>query len=159
LARVDRVVRRLKRPPSESQTMLRGDVEHVPLASVLSLLELEKKTGILRVVSTSTARFHIARGAVLKVEIEGHPGGRSSRDALKQALEWTGGQFEFCVSEVNCDNEIRSSVTSILLDIACSADEAERDELRFIGDEPREKRTAYEEPPDPDDLDWDPSTP
>jgi CheY-like chemotaxis protein/Tfp pilus assembly protein PilZ len=50
VARVDRVVRRIKRPsPAQAQKMLRGDLEQVSLASVLSFLELER-TGILSVV-------------------------------------------------------------------------------------------------------------
>jgi CheY-like chemotaxis protein len=150
LARVDRVVRRVKRPPSESQTMLRGDIEHVPLASVLSLLEVEKKTGVLRLVSSATARFHIAQGNLLRVDLEGDTLGRTSRQVLREVLDWRTGQFEFNVSVVTSDDEIRASLTSILLDHACSSDEAARAEA---------KRTPYEEPFDPDELDWDPSAP
>jgi uncharacterized protein (TIGR02266 family) len=157
LARVDRVVTRVRRPPSESQTMLRGDIEYVPLASVLSLLELEKKTGILRVTSTAVARFHISRGALVRVDIEGDPDGRTSREVLQEVLDWTAGQFEFIASEVTCNDEIRSSLTSILLDHACGNDEADRD--IDLCEEPEEKKTAYEESIDPDELDWDPSTP
>ena len=163
LARVDRVVTRVRRPPSESQTMLRGDIEHVPLASVLSLLELEKKTGILRLVSSSVARFHIVRGALVKVDFEAEPDLRTSRAVLDQVLDWKTGQFEFTVCEVTCENEIRKSLTSILLDHACANDEAERDidlsETEPGESEPEPRSTPYEEPVDPDELDWDPSTP
>jgi uncharacterized protein (TIGR02266 family) len=158
LARVDRVVSRAKRPPSDSQTMLRGYIEHVPLASVLSLLEIEKKTGILRVMSTSVARLHIARGSMVRVDIEGDPEGRPSRVVLGEVLDWITGQFEFVACEVTCEDEIRKSLTSILLDHACANDEAGRDTLELHEVESGEKRTAYEEPIDPDELDWDPST-
>jgi two-component system OmpR family response regulator len=159
LARVDRVVTRVKRPPTESQTMLRGDIEHVPLASVLSLLELEKKTGILRVMSTSVARLHIAQGSMVRVDLEGDLESRPSREVLKEVLDWSTGQFEFTVCEVTCEDEIRKSLTSLLLDLACANDEAHRSDLELHEAESGEKRTAYEEPIDPDELDWDPSTP
>jgi uncharacterized protein (TIGR02266 family) len=160
LARVDRVVTRVRRPPSESQTMLRGDIEYVPLASVLSLLELEKKTGILRLMSGAVARFYIARGAMVRVDIEGDAEGRTSREILQEVLDWKMGQFEFVASDVTCDDEIRRSLTSILLDHACGNDEADRDIDIDIGEEERdEKKSAYEQPIDPEELDWDPSTP
>jgi uncharacterized protein (TIGR02266 family) len=161
LARVDRVVKRVRRPPAESQTMLRGDIEYVPLASVLSLLELEKKTGILRLTSSSVARFYIARGAMVRVDLEGEADGRRSREVLQEVLDWTTGQFEFIPSEITCDDEIRSSLTSILLDHACGNDEAGRD-IDLLADadpEPEAKSSPYEEKIDPDELDWDPSTP
>jgi CheY-like chemotaxis protein len=159
LARVDRVVSRVKRPPSESQTMLRGDIEHVPLASVLSLLELEKKTGILRVMSSGVARLHIANGRMVRADIEGDSGGRPSRAVLDEVLDWTTGQFEFTACEVTCEDEIRKSLTSLLLDHACANDEAGRDDIELSEPRSEEKRTAYEEPINPDELDWDPSTP
>jgi hypothetical protein len=143
--------------------MLRGDIEHVPLASVLSLLELEKKTGILRLVSSGTARFYIARGNLLKVEIEGDLRARTSREVFEEVLDWASGQFDFLVAEVTCEDELRSSLTSILIDHARGTDEAERDEK--LADEilaPKEEippPKLNEEVIDPDALDWDPSTP
>ena len=87
--------------------MLRGDIEYVPLASVLSLLELEKKTGILRVVSSSVAKFHIARGTTVRVELKDtNPTGRTSRAILDEVLDWTTGQFEFAASKVTCEDKM-----------------------------------------------------
>jgi uncharacterized protein (TIGR02266 family) len=166
LARVDRVVTRVKRPPSDSQTMLRGDIEYVPLASVLSLLELEKKTGILRIVSGAVAKLQISRGAMVRAELEHESDGRTSREIFDDVLDWKTGQFEFTACEVTCDDEIRKSLTSLLLDHACANDEAERfdldrDDLALDDPEPEpsQNRTVYEETVDPDELDWDPSTP
>jgi uncharacterized protein (TIGR02266 family) len=125
VARVDRVVSRLKRTAAApSQQMLRGDLEQVSLASVLSFLELEKKTGILSVLSDEKARVHIEDGRPLKVEIDG--AGGTSRQLLDRMLDWTRGQFEFEVAKVACQDEVLASLTSILLEHARVSDEAAR---------------------------------
>ena len=128
IARVDRVVRRIKRPsPAHAQKMLRGDLEQVSLASVLSFLELEKKTGILSVMSDQSAKIHIEEGRLLKVEPDGGPPvDATSRQLLYKMLDWRRGHFEFVVSKVACEDEVHASLTSILLDHARVSDEAAR---------------------------------
>jgi uncharacterized protein (TIGR02266 family) len=127
VARVDRVVSRMKRTATpKNPQMLRGDLEQVSLASVLSFLELEKKTGILGVLSDRTARVHIEDGRPLKVEFEGAGAGGTSRQLLYQMLDWTRGQFEFEVAKVACQDEVLATLTSILLEHARVSDEAAR---------------------------------
>jgi uncharacterized protein (TIGR02266 family) len=127
VARVERVVSRLKRAPAQkSQQMLRGDLEQVSLASVLSFLELERKTGVLGVISDETARIHIEDGRPLKVEIDGVEAGGTSRQLLYRMLDWTRGQFEFEVGKVACQDEVLATLTSILLEHARVSDEAAR---------------------------------
>ena len=127
VARVERVVSRLKRAaPSPAQKMLRGDLEQVSLASVLSFLELEKKTGILTVISAQTARVHIEDGRPLKVEIEGGQTSGTSRQLLYRVLDWMQGHFEFVVAKVGCQDEVLATLTSILLEHARVSDEAAR---------------------------------
>jgi uncharacterized protein (TIGR02266 family) len=125
VARVDRVVSRTKRAPAaQSQKMLRGDLEQVSLASVLSFLELERKTGILSIVSDQTAKILIEDGRPLKVELDGGSG--TSRQLLYKVLDWSRGHFEFVVSKVSCQDEVLASLTSILLEHARVNDEAAR---------------------------------
>jgi uncharacterized protein (TIGR02266 family) len=127
VARVDRVVSRMKRTATpKNPQMLRGDLEQVSLASVLSFLELEKKTGILAVLSEQEARVHIEDGRPLKVEIEGDATGGTSRQLLCRMLDWTRGQFEFEVAKVACEDEVLATLTSILLEHARVSDEAAR---------------------------------
>jgi len=128
VARVDRVVARLKRPtaaPTE-QKMLRGDLEQVSLPSVLSFLELEKKTGILSLLSDRAAKILIDLGRPFKVELDGAPAERTSRQLLEEVLDWTKGQFEFSAANVACQDEVRSSLTAILLNHARISDEDAR---------------------------------
>ena len=106
--------------------MLRGDLEQVSLASVLSFLELEKKTGLLSVVSEKSARVHIEEGRPLKVEVEGPAPSGTSRQLLSGMLDWPRGQFAFEVAKVDCQDEVHATLTSILLEHARVSDEAAR---------------------------------
>jgi uncharacterized protein (TIGR02266 family) len=128
VARVDRVVARLKRPTAApvQQKMLRGDLEQVSLPSVLSFLELEKKTGILSLLSDRAAKILIDLGRPFKVELDGAPAERTSRQLLEEVLDWTKGQFEFSTANVACQDEVRSSLTAILLNHARVTDEDAR---------------------------------
>jgi uncharacterized protein (TIGR02266 family) len=128
LARVDRVVARMKRPTMvpQAEKTLHGDLEQVSLPSVLSFLELEKKTGILSLLADRAAKILIELGRPLKVEMQGAPPGRTSRQMLEDVLDWTKGRFEFATVEVACQDELRSSLTSILLNHARVSDEGAR---------------------------------
>jgi uncharacterized protein (TIGR02266 family) len=128
VARVDRVVARMKRPTAmpQAQKTLHGDLEQVSLPSVLSFLEIEKKTGILSLLADRAVKIFIELGRPLRVEMEGAPPGRTSRQLLDDVLDWTEGRFEFATAEVACQDEIRSSLTSILLDHARMTDEGAR---------------------------------
>ena len=106
--------------------MLRGDLEQVSLASVLSFLELERKTGILTIVASDTAKIHLEEGRPLKVELEGHGAQGTSRQLLYRVLDWTAGHFEFVVAKVACQDEVMATLTSILLEHARVSDEAAR---------------------------------
>jgi CheY-like chemotaxis protein/Tfp pilus assembly protein PilZ len=127
-ARVDRVVARMKKPTMvpQAQKTLHGDLEQVSLPSVLSFLEIEKKTGILSLLADRAVKILIELGRPLKVEMQGAPPGRTSRQLLEDVLDWTTGQFEFATVEVACQDEVRQSLTSILLDHARISDEAAR---------------------------------
>jgi uncharacterized protein (TIGR02266 family) len=127
LARVERVVSRAHRAAAAgAQKMLRGDLEQVSVASVLSFLELERKTGILTIVGDSTARIHIEDGRPLKVEIEGKDPQGTSRQMLYRLLDWTVGNFEFVGAKITCKDEVLATLTSILLEHARVTDEAAR---------------------------------
>jgi uncharacterized protein (TIGR02266 family) len=128
LIRVDRAVGRARRPGATltQRKTLRGDLEQVSLASLLSFLELEKKTGVLLLVGKQTARLFIDSGRPLKVEFDGSRTLQDQHMLMSRVLDWTSGQFEFAAQDVACEDELRSSVTSILLEHARVRDESER---------------------------------
>jgi uncharacterized protein (TIGR02266 family) len=127
-ARVDRAVDRARRPGASqgARKTLRGDIEQVSLASLLSFLELEKKTGVLLLVGRETARVYVERGRPLKIEIERSRGSGDPHQLMNLVLDWTSGQFEFDAQDISCEDELRSSVTSILLEHARVRDENDR---------------------------------
>jgi uncharacterized protein (TIGR02266 family) len=129
VVRVDRVMSRAvpgQGTPVDRKT-LRGDVEQVSLASVLSFLELERRTGVLLVVgSERTGRIYIRDGRPLTVEVTDPPSGASVRDLALDLVGWTGGQFEFAVQDVSHVDELRTSIQGLLLEHARLADEATR---------------------------------
>jgi two-component system OmpR family response regulator len=126
LARVDRAVDRAQRPysPLVQQKTLRGDFDQVSIASVLSFLELERKTGVLLLVADRTARVYIEAGRPLKVEIDGVPRTQSQRSLIDRVLDWTKGQFEFSVQDVACSDELGTSTAALLLEHARAQDES-----------------------------------
>jgi uncharacterized protein (TIGR02266 family) len=128
LARVDRAVHRAQRPGASltRRKTLHGDLEQVPLASVLSFLELEKRTGVLLLVGKETARLFVDSGRPLKIEIDGAPPLQDQHKLMNRVLGWNSGQFEFAAQDVACADELRCSVTSLLLEHARMSDESAR---------------------------------
>lgn len=128
VARVERVMARAHKGNHalvEKKT-LRGDLEQVALPSVLTFLELERKTGVLFLVGAErTARLFLRDGRPMRAEIDSADG-EKSRDLVWEVLAWPHGQFEFAAQDVACDDEIRMSVTSLLLELARRGDEANR---------------------------------
>jgi DNA-binding response OmpR family regulator len=126
LVRVHQILRRTRHggTPLMLPTTLRGDLEHVSPSSILSFLEVEKKTGVLLLIGECVARLFISAGRLLRAELEGTERPVASRQILTQALDWTTGQFEFLSEDVKCKNEFgSSSITSLLLEHARVSDE------------------------------------
>lgn len=102
--------------------MLRGDLAEISVATLLSLFEFERKSGILVVVDgTRAARLFVAAGRVVKVEL-----GKSdapARARLMAVLDWAAGHFEFSGCEVVGADEIGLPTTQLLLEHARVRDE------------------------------------
>lgn len=81
-------------PPSSESASFRGELEHMPIASLLTLLELERKTGSVSVKSgkrratLDLADGHVAGGALDGVSCD-------PVAVLTEALEWTEGRITF----------------------------------------------------------------
>jgi uncharacterized protein (TIGR02266 family) len=126
LLRVDRVVARTQHVPVRERRSLRGDLEHVTLASVLSFLALEQKTGVLLVAGTASARFYLRAGQPLRVELDDAPVTGIDDPALHTLLGWSRGQFEFATQEVACADDLQTTVNGLLLEHARRSDERSR---------------------------------
>jgi uncharacterized protein (TIGR02266 family) len=125
LARVDRVVSRVSLQRSRERHTLRGDLSQVTLASVLSFLALEQKTGILFLVGQEgAARIYLRGGVPVRVEIGDNAAKRIDDPELLAVLGWTRGQFEFANAEVSFADELGTTVNELLLEHARRSDES-----------------------------------
>lgn len=122
--RVRRATALAPRGPAEG-AMLRGDLAEISLATLLSLFEYERKSGILLVLDGHrAARLFIASGRVVKVEAGADDAPPRAR--LMGLLDWPGGHFEFSSCEVVGSDEVGVPTTQLLLEHARVRDETSR---------------------------------
>jgi uncharacterized protein (TIGR02266 family) len=127
-ARVDRVMARSlgsERAVPLERRSLHGDLDQVALASVLSFLEVERKTGILQVLRDRSVRFYIRDGRPMRVEEEGQANSLS-REAIYDILSWPDGEFEFSGQPVEIADELETTSTALILESARRSDERSR---------------------------------
>jgi uncharacterized protein (TIGR02266 family) len=127
-ARVDRIMTRVQRwsTPNLARKTLRGDIDHVSLGSVLSFLELERKTGELLVVGDEeAARLSLRDGRLVRASIDGSE--LRSRQAIRRVLRWKSGVFELAQQDVAGPDEVGMSIAGLLLSLAKETDEEARD--------------------------------
>ena len=117
-----------KLPKQIAHTILSGSLKQIGLSSVLSMINLEQKTGILildNVSKTKKVKAFIVKGEIFKAESEGTE--FINEEAIYDALTWKGGKFAFYYQDVDIEDEINAPITSILLEGARLIDEALRD--------------------------------
>jgi CheY-like chemotaxis protein len=112
-------------PPPVWGPGLRGALIDIGLGTLLSLLEFERKSGVLLVNRAGElARVFVSEGKILKVETTGSSG--SPKDRLMRLLDWHDGQFEFSPADLAGRDELGLSVTQLLLEHARRRDEQAR---------------------------------
>jgi hypothetical protein len=105
---------------------LRGALDQVSLSSVLTVLEMERKTGILMCErDTGVARLFVRKGHVVRADTD-EPR-LSGAAAVYEALSWKSGAFDFLLGDIGGVDEIQSSTTFLLLEGARRIDEANED--------------------------------
>lgn len=119
-ARVERLVSR--KPSANTPASLRGDLAQVSLPSVLSFLELERRTGALTIQGPPPGRLLLALGRPLRVELEGAHDPPQDTAMLLLDTQW--GDFEFIAGPVPPGDAIQMSMTQLLLEHARRRDEA-----------------------------------
>lgn len=104
---------------------LSGDLNQVGLSALLTLLEMERKSGILIVSEAElnlTGRMFLRDGQLLAARMDGHES-PINEEVIYQMLNWRSGTFEFNQSDVDMQNEIKGSTTHLLLEGARRMDE------------------------------------
>jgi hypothetical protein len=112
--------------PPFSTSSIRGNLAEMSLPTVLAMLELERRTGVLKVcaedgsVASATLRDGSIVGARLR-ELETEP-----VEAIREALRYRTGHFWFRQAGVEIANGPPRSVGSVLLEASRQNDEALR---------------------------------
>lgn len=121
-----------KSPPkgdgkAKSKADLTGNLNQVGISSLLVLMDMERKTGVLTVIRTGsdtvTAKLFLRKGSPIAAEIVGMEEPRNEL-AIYFILEWTEGTFTFSAGDFARDAEIQQSTTALLMEGARRIDEA-----------------------------------
>ena len=107
-----------------------GTLDQIGLSSLLTVLELERKSGVLvlaRPGGGETGRMFLRDGHVVRARIDGKPAPKNEQ-AVYYLLTWSEGRFEFSALEVDMEDEVKSSTTHLLMEGARIMDE-----MRSVG--------------------------
>ncbi len=115
-------------PAQRRTTALNGRLEQLGLSSLLVMMEMERKDGVLSLKQTDSAdvgRIFMRGGQVVCARLDEHPelGGRECVYAM---LRWKQGTFSFNAMEVDMEDTVRSSTTHLLMEGARLIDESNR---------------------------------
>ncbi|WP_438015888.1 response regulator [Sorangium sp. So ce315] len=131
-------------PASVDQTAIEGDLSQMSIATVLTVLEMERRSGVFEVTSKKRrAQLDIAEGCI----VQGIVGGTrvSALAALRTMLGWKVGRFAFIPGSRPVPSE-RKSIAAYLLEATRLEDESTRVELELPASrrrqEPRTGTTA-----------------
>ena len=109
----------------EREVGLRGRLEQFGLATVLTFLDLERRSGELVVASAAeVGRIWLRQGQVIRARIEGSR--RTRKPAVYELLGWDSGRFAFLQRDTGTlDDEIHAPTTMLLIEAARRTDELE----------------------------------
>jgi DNA-binding response OmpR family regulator len=131
LTRVDRAVLRAEQlnrsmVPAERDA-LRGDLRQVSIQSVLGFLEMERRSGTLRVGPVINARVEMREGRVVNAVLDGAEE-LPVRERIFRILDATEGRFEFIQGEVELDgsDQVALPTSNLILEHARRRDESAR---------------------------------
>jgi CheY-like chemotaxis protein len=142
-------------PEPVEQIAIEGDLSHMSIATVLTVIEMERRSGMFEVVSKKRrAVLEIAEGCV----VHGTVGGTqvSALAALRSMLTWKVGRFSFHPAPRDAPRE-RRSIAAYLLEATRLEDESAHASLDLPPSrrrpEPRFATTALGGPaPTPEDV-------
>ena len=131
-----RVSKTLRRPTTGSDAEdqdappdvgLVGSLDQVSLSSLLTMFELDGKTGVLQLsrVETPEATLWMRAGRIVAAELDG-AGDLSDAEQIYRVLTWTSGRFEFHAQAVDVEDRVKRRTTALLMEGARRIDEAGR---------------------------------
>jgi CheY-like chemotaxis protein/Tfp pilus assembly protein PilZ len=125
IIRLRRLAMRQQHHQRADRASLRGSLGPISVATVLSLLEFERTSGILVLLrDEEAARLFVASGKIVKVETS-RPDD-SPLERMLWVLDWVDGNFEFSACEVVGGDELGWPTARLLLEHARIRDEQGR---------------------------------
>lgn len=129
VTRVDRAVLRaeqLNRSVDDAERdALRGDLRQVSIQSVLGFLEMERRSGTLRIGPVVNARLELREGRIVNVALDGAEGA-PVREQVFRILDAMDGRFEFIQGEVDTPDRLELPTSNLILEHARRRDESAR---------------------------------
>ncbi len=102
---------------------LRGELDKIGLSSVLTILEMERQSGIVLVEQAEgAARLYLRKGRIIRADGDNPP--LTGSAAVYEVLTWSSGSFDFLCGDVGGVDEIQTSTTFLLMEGARRVDEA-----------------------------------
>jgi CheY-like chemotaxis protein len=128
--RVARVLKRSQGMVQDTRAQLgapglEGDLAQVGLASLLTLIELERKSGALslRGPDGRPAQLLVRDGRVVHARFDDAPE-PVDVECVYQLLTWTGGAFAFVACDIEGEDRVQTPTTHLLMEGARLLDEA-----------------------------------
>jgi DNA-binding response OmpR family regulator len=117
---------RLERP-GDGAAAVSGRLDQVGLSALLTLLEMERKSGILVVTqpTVDVGRVFLRAGRIVAARLDEQPE-PINEECVYQLLRWSAGRFEFIETEVEMEDQIQVTTTHLLMEGARLIDEASR---------------------------------
>jgi CheY-like chemotaxis protein len=114
-------------PGAEPAPGLEGKLDQVGLPSLLTLLELEKKSGVLTVAGPGgEAELAFREGRVVRARFTDRAEPKNAH-CIYELLGWSSGEFRFARIDVEVDDEVQASTTHLLMEGARRLDELTRE--------------------------------
>ncbi|HWN67536.1 MAG TPA: response regulator [Haliangium sp.] len=147
------------------ETALAGDLSEIGLPMLLTMLEMEQKSGMLELTheQEGVAELYLKRGRVVHATLDYTPGGDDDKAAgdddgddeadelswgvedaecVYYLLKWNEGRFEFKPGEVATEDRVGASTTQLLMEGARRLDELKENNRRVAEGEIEESATA-----------------
>lgn len=128
ISMVDRMENRVSFGPASSALTpaMRGDISQIDLSTVLTLLEMERRTGLLKVRTEGgeTISFELQGGALERCTLDGAVA--DPAQMFRKVFGWKQGRFWFRTAPVTRGAEPASAIGPLLLEAMRLMDEALR---------------------------------
>ncbi len=114
--------------PRRRATGLNGRLEQLGLSSLLVMMEMERKGGVLALFYSPDkriGRIFLRKGRVVHATIDASPA-TEARECVYEMLTWQKGKFSFRGMEIDMKDTVETSTTSLLMEGARLIDEGNR---------------------------------